>query len=245
VSDWLVEHQRDTADRLHATSAALVSDGAAPWRRRVRILEATAPAVVLGRAEELAHVDLDRAAAAGMAVVRRSSGGGAVLVGPGEAVWIDVVIPAGDPLWSADVGRAMWWVGDAWVAALADLGIGPGAVWRGGLVASEWSRSVCFAGLGAGEVTVPPTTGDRPAKILGVSQRRTRHGALLQCAAPIRWDPARILDVLALSDARRRQGAVDLAAVAVGVGSAAPEVVEAVVGHLTAAGKAQRRAQLP
>jgi lipoate-protein ligase A len=226
VSDWLVEHQRDTADRLHATSAALVSDGAAPWRRRVRILEATAPAVVLGRAEELAHVDLDRAAAAGMAVVRRSSGGGAVLVGPGEAVWIDVVIPA-------------------WVAALADLGIGPGAVWRGGLVASEWSRSVCFAGLGAGEVTVPPTTGDRPAKILGVSQRRTRHGALLQCAAPIRWDPARILDVLALSDARRRQGAVDLAAVAVGVGSAAPEVVEAVVGHLTAAGKAQRRAQLP
>jgi lipoate-protein ligase A len=210
----------------------------------VRVLEASAPAVVLGSAEPFEHVDAVRAAAAGVGVVRRRSGGGAVLVGPGLAVWVDVVIPAGDPHWSADVGRAMWWVGEAWAEALADVGLGPARVWRGALVRSAWSDRVCFAGLGSGEVTLPGRDG-RPAKVVGIAQRRTRLGALLQCAAPVRWDPVALLDVLALPDALRPEVAADLAGVAVGVGDRASDLLEAVVGHLTATGKAPPRAQLP
>ena len=63
-----------------------------------------------------------RAAAAGMSVARRRSGGGAVLVTPEDPVWIDVWVPAGDPLWRDDVGRAFDWLGDAWVAALGRVG---------------------------------------------------------------------------------------------------------------------------
>ena len=54
-----------------------------------------------------------------------SSAGGPVAVacccGPGEFVWLDLEIPDGDELWSDDVGAAMWWVGELWRAALADV----------------------------------------------------------------------------------------------------------------------------
>jgi hypothetical protein len=41
---------------------------------------------------------------------------------------------------------------------------------------------VCFAGLGPGEVT------RNGAKVVGISQRRTRHAARFQCAVLHRWD---------------------------------------------------------
>jgi lipoate-protein ligase A len=138
-------------------------------------------------------------------VARRRSGGGAVLVEPGRVVWADVVVPAGDALWQPDVGRATWWLGDAWAAALVTLGLSGAAVHRGGLVRSRWSSAVCFAGLGPGEVTV----GGR--KAVGIAQRRTREGALFQCAVPLAWDPAPLLAVLALSPADREAAAIDLA----------------------------------
>src|SRR5690606_10658151 len=99
----------------------------------------------------------------GVELARRRSGGGAVLLDDDAAVWLDVLVPRGDPLWSDDVVVAAHWLGDAWVAALAELGLA-GAAHRGGLVRRPWSELVCFAGLGPGEVTV----GGR--KVVGVSQ---------------------------------------------------------------------------
>ena len=83
----------------------------------------TEPAVVLGSTQRLDVVDTARAAAAGVDVVRRRGGGGAVLVGPEEIAWVDVFVPAGDELWSADVAVAFHWLGAAWTGALADIGI--------------------------------------------------------------------------------------------------------------------------
>ena len=121
-------------------------------------------------------------------VVRRRSGGGAVFVRPSAVVWVEVFVPAGDARWEADVGRAFWWLGDAWAAAIG----GDAVVHRGGLVRTQWSDRVCFAGLGPGEVTV------EGRKAVGMSQRRTREGALFQCAALLEWDyeeTARLLNV--------------------------------------------------
>jgi len=179
--------------------------------------EVTRPAVVLGSTQP---DDMVVPGASGLDVVRRRSGGGAVLVEPGRVVWADVVVPAGDPLWRADVGRAAWFVGEAWVAALADLGVGGGVVHRSGLVRSAWSSWVCFAGRGPGEVTVDGR------KVVGISQRRTREGALFQCAVPLAWDPVPLLAALAMSPAERATAAGALAAV-VAVSGRSAEALEA------------------
>jgi len=114
-----------------------------------------------------------------------------VLVRPGEVLWADVLLPADDPLWEADVGRSFHWLGQAWVDALAALDVDAG--WHDGpMVCTPWCRQVCFAGIGQGEVTV------EGRKVVGMSQRRTRAGALIQCAALLQWDPAAMVDLLAL-----------------------------------------------
>ena len=149
----------------------------------VRLLEATAPALVLGSTQAMPEgaQDID--------VVRRRSGGGAVLVAPGDVVWVDVFVPRGDPRWDDDVGRAFWWLGEAWVRA---LGVEGAVVHKGALVRNALSDLVCFAGLGPGEVTVDG------AKLVGMAQRRTREGALFQCAVPLTWDAARYAELLGL-----------------------------------------------
>src|SRR5439155_1886744 len=96
-----------------------------------------------------------------------------------------------DPLWKADVGRSFHWLGQALVDALHAVGI-DGSWHDGALVCTPWCRQVCFAGLGPGEVTV----GGR--KVVGLAQRRTRAGALFQCAALLRWDPDEMVRLLNL-----------------------------------------------
>jgi lipoate-protein ligase A len=154
------------------------------FSRTVRLVETTEPAVVLGSTQPAVP---DR----GVTVVRRRSGGGAVLVGPGEVVWADVFVPAGDPLWEQDVGVAFHWLGDVWTAALRSLDV-DGRSHRGPMVCTPWCRQVCFAGIGSGEVTV---TGK---KVVGIAQRRVRAGSLFHCAALLRWDPPRLVELLDL-----------------------------------------------
>lgn len=146
-------------------------------------------------------------------MLRRASGGGAVLVGPDLILWADVTVPVGDRLWRADVGQAFWWLGDVWAAALADAGLPGGQVWRGPLIRSAWSDRVCFAGLGPGEVRIAG------AKVVGMAQRRTRSGSRFQCAVSIEWRPDALVALLALDDAERAAAVVELAPVAAGVGA--------------------------
>lgn len=142
------------------------------------------PTLVLGSSQPASDVDARVAAALGAEVVTRRSGGGAVLLLPGEFVWLDLVVPAGDALWSDDVGAAMVWVGELWQRALADVAPGlPTEVHRGALVRDAWSRQVCWTGVGAGEVLAGT------AKVVGVSQRRTRTWARLQSMCHLRWRP--------------------------------------------------------
>ncbi len=194
--------------------------------RTVWVLEAESPAVVLGSTQPAAMVDAGRALVAGVEVVRRRSGGGAVWVEPGGVTWVDVLIPASDPLWDRDVGRAAWWLGEAWASALGDLGVVAAEVHRGGLVRSRWSDVVCFAGLGPGEVT------SDGRKAVGSPQRRTRAGARFQCAIHRVWDPGPLLAVLALDDGDRERAWLELAEAALAVDVATSDLVTALVEHL-------------
>ena len=65
--------------------------------RSIVVLDVARPTLVLGSSQpDDAAVDRARVAERGIEVVRRHSGGAAVLVEPGAAVWVDVTIPAGE-----------------------------------------------------------------------------------------------------------------------------------------------------
>lgn len=134
----------------------------------------TDTALVLGSRQGDDIVDRAACERAAVAVVRRRSGGGAVLVDPAATLWIDLVVPVGAVV--DDVRAAMIVAGEWWRDAVSLATADPPAlrVHRGAMVATAWSELVCFAGVGPGEVLV----GD--AKLVGLSQRRTRHGARIQ-----------------------------------------------------------------
>jgi len=210
---WQVAELRGAPAELHASAPERLA-AAGRGERRATVLLATQEALVLGSSQPLEQVDLRSCAAAGVGVVRRCSGGGAVLVGVEGPVWVDLAVPAGDALWSTDVGRAAWWVGEAWSAALEGAGVRGLQVWRGPLQQRPWSERACFAGVGAGEV-VRAGSG---AKLVGISQRRTRAGALFQCACLVSWQPAGLVELLALSPQERAVAARELGPLAEGVG---------------------------
>ena len=116
-------------------------------------LHATRPAIVLGRAQKVDDGFDARAGAAGFEVARRVSGGSAVVVGPGECVWVDVVVARDAPGWNDDIGKAGCWMGDQWVAALGGgRRRGPEGPPHGACNAAPGYDAVCFAGVGSGEV---------------------------------------------------------------------------------------------
>ena len=199
-----------------------------PGGRTVSLLSVTAPAVVLGSTQPDDVVDRARTDAAGIDVARRRSGGGLVLVRPGELLWADVFVPVGDPLWTDDVGRAFRWLGPVWTSALHALGVD--ARWHDGpLEETRWSRLVCFAGVGPGEVLI----GDR--KVVGISQRRTRAGARFHCAALRTWDAVALLALLSLPGDEREVAAAELPSVARGIDVDSEMLEAALVGELAVA----------
>ena len=75
---WSIESERGPAQLLLERSAQLV--GLPVTTRMARILEAERPAVVLGSGQAADVIDAAEAESHGIDVVRRRSGGGAVLV---------------------------------------------------------------------------------------------------------------------------------------------------------------------
>lgn len=165
-------------------------------------MEVDGPALALGSTQSIDDVDLSVAAELGVDVFNRRSGGGAVLLDPGAQIWIDVVIARGDPLWNDDVGVAVHWLGEIWADALVSIGVEGATVHTGAMSSNDLSPVVCFAGLGPGEVTVDG------AKVVGISQRRSRAGARFQCSVPLVWDAARHARLLA-PGVRRVAGSLD------------------------------------
>jgi lipoate-protein ligase A len=159
-------------------------------------------AVVIGSAQPESDFDGERLAAAGVDLVRRRSGGGAVLVVPGLQVWLDVFVPNGDALAETDVGKSFHWLGDVFAAAIASvlgtsLGQAEVEVNRGPRQSTPWSRTLCYTGLGAGEVTVAGR------KVVGMSQRRERSGAWIHAMALLSHRAGELADLLAGPPERR------------------------------------------
>jgi lipoate-protein ligase A len=188
MTAFAVRTFRGSAGDFHARALA---DEVVP---EVWVFEVARPALVVGSAQRPEVVaDLDACAAAGVEVVRRRSGGGAVLLEPGRVVWFDVVVPAAH-LHAAgvadDVAASMTWLGWHVASALADLGVADADVHRGGMVCSAWCPLVCFAGIGPGEVL------RGGVKLVGISQRRSRPGSRFQGAVHTAWRPDALVPLL-------------------------------------------------
>lgn len=153
--------------------------------------------IVLGRGQQAKY------AVPGFHQVVRPSGGGAVRLDPG-LLSLDVVIPAGHP-WTqgkhlADVFIP---VGQAWLAALQSLGVPDLSIWEGAATATRLGTpeqaalaEVCYASMGRGEIA----TGGK--KLVGLSQRQRRGGALVQCGIAHHWDPDPLIEAMDVHGAR-------------------------------------------
>jgi lipoate-protein ligase A len=178
--------RRGTARELHELD--LLAD--APRAAQVWWLQPDDPALVLGSRQSADIADAGECGRLGVSIVKRRSGGGAVLVVPDQLVWVDIVAAHG--MAPDDVRGSMIWAGEIWQRALAPF-VADAAdltVHAGSMITTPWSELVCFAGLGPGEVSLD----DR--KLVGLSQRRTRHGVRIQgtlYVAPQTIDLARLL----------------------------------------------------
>lgn len=192
----------------------------------------SAPALVLGRGQRDTDVRTD------LPVARRHSGGGAVLM-DADLLSLDVVFPAGHPMAAGDLGEAFLRVGEAWAAVHLQSGDAEVAQRRGASPASRLGgprerllAAVCYALPGRGEVL----HGGR--KLVGLAQRRRRHGTLVQCGLLWRWRPAALLAALGADpdDAQVHAAAVGLADL-VDPAPAQDDVVAAVERRMTRDGR--------
>jgi lipoate---protein ligase len=192
-------------------------------RRLAVVREVDRPTLVLGSTQRTELVDAVAMRERRVELARRRGGGGAVYLGagPGEQLWLDVWIPRDDPLWVADVSRAAEWVGAWWTEALAEVGQLRLDVHHGRSVPGDRGDLVCFAGRGPGEVF------DGGRKVVGLSQWRSRQGALFSSCAYVRWHPNTLVALMHVGGREARARLVrDLAPVAAGLGQLDPPVAD-------------------
>lgn len=168
MTECVVHEFVGAAEELHARPMPTTGDHAELW-----VMRPTAPALVMGSSQKSDLFDLDRLHADGVELASRRSGGGAVFIDPAAIVWIDVLAPRSSELWSSDLSENFLIVGRVWQQALHSLGVAT-QLCAEAPKKSDAATLACWAGVGWGELTVGA------AKIVGLSQRRTRWGARVQ-----------------------------------------------------------------
>lgn len=136
-------------------------------------------AVIMGCSQRPDDGQLQRAERAGLAIMRRGSGGGAVLAGP----WMlsaTLIIPPDHPVGKLDLIQLFGWFEQVWTKALIDCGVSCKGVDKSLIDRSkqvskdagvQWA---CYASLSHGEVVSPDGR-----KLVGLAQIRKRKGIAL------------------------------------------------------------------
>jgi len=150
--------------------------------------------LVLGFSQKHIMLNHEELAAQPIPIYHRRAGGTAVLVGS-HLLSLDVILPAGHPLVLADIVESYRWFGEAWVAALQQLGLQTRTVSPAEAHAQQALRRrpetreyelllnrACYGTLSPYEVVV----GQR--KVVGLDMIRRRAGSLLQAGVLMQWD---------------------------------------------------------
>jgi lipoate-protein ligase A len=150
----------------------------------------------LGYGQRTADVDQQRLAAAGIDLVRRPTGGRAIL--HADELTYCVIFPAVHPLAAKSVLECYQQISQALIVGLGSLGLQAELEPYSGRVRSG---PVCFDTPSAYEITVCGR------KLIGSAQLRRDRGVLQHGSLPLWGDIARICDVLAYRDEAERDAA--------------------------------------
>lgn len=166
----------------------------------------------LGQAQPFADVDLARLNQRGWDVVRRATGGRAIL--HTDELTYSVTAPADEPRVAGTLLEAYNRLAGALLAAVQELGLAV-EVKAGRETGNGNPNPVCFEVPSAYEITV------NGKKLIGSAQARKKDGVLQHGSLPLTGDLARICQALAFTDeAARQQAAARLLARAATVESA-------------------------
>ena len=158
----------------------------------LRLYDWQPPCLSLGYAQPAADVDRGRLAVLGWDLVRRPTGGRAIL--HTDEVTYAIIAPAWHPDLRGGVLESYRRLSGGLVAALGQLGIAVDAPQVEPLAAGDRSNPVCFEAPSAYEITVSGY------KLIGSAQVRRRGGILQHGTLPLRGDLGRICLALRYPD---------------------------------------------
>jgi len=158
--------------------------------------------LVLGFSQKHSVLNPAALTARQLPIYQRRAGGGAVLVGS-HLLSLDVVLPADHPLVLPDLVESYRWLGEVWVAALAQFGIRARTIspaeaheQRTLLKQDETSeresilRRACYGSYSPYEVVVGQH------KVVGLDMIRRRTGSLLQAGVLLHWETGTLAQLL-------------------------------------------------
>ncbi len=179
----------------HAIQEA-VADGVSP--PTLRLYAWSPPCLSLGFAQPISQIDLDRAASLGWDVVRRPTGGRAIL--HTDELTYSIVVSEQDPLVSGGVLESYQRLSQGIVAGLRTFGLEPEVQPGVPLTPAERERPVCFEAPSAYEITL------QGRKVAGSAQVRRRQTVMQHGTIPLEGDITRIcLGLHFDSDSAREQ----------------------------------------
>jgi lipoate-protein ligase A len=158
------------------------------------------PCLSLGYAQPITDVDIPRLQAHGWEVVRRPTGGRAVL--HTDEITYSVIAPLDEPRVAGTVLESYQRLAAALVEALRLLSLPVAMQERSGRHSST-ANPVCFEIPSTYEITVDGK------KLIGSAQARRKEGVLQHGSLPLTGDLTRILQVLTFPDEESRTRAAD------------------------------------
>jgi lipoate-protein ligase A len=191
----IIDDEADGATNMAVDEAILtaVIEGASP--PTLRFYRWSPPCVTLGRSQAVADVDLALCRAAGVGVVRRPSGGQAIL--HTDELTYSVALCQTDPRAEGGVLESYRRLSDGLLAGLHRLGVEAVQAVRKKQPLAE-PTPVCFEVPSDYEIT----SGGR--KLVGSAQWRSRGGVLQHGTLPLHGNLTRIVDYLVFSPEERK-----------------------------------------
>jgi lipoate-protein ligase A len=199
MRQWrLIDDSPTTGARNMALDEAILRRvGASQMSPTLRLYAWSPPCLSLGYGQRAADVDFARAEAFGWDVVRRPTGGRAIL--HTDELTYSLALPAGHELAAGNIVDSYRRISAALVAGLQKLGADPQAERHEGQL--DTIGAVCFETPSHYEITV------NGRKLVGSAQVRRYGGVLQHGSIPLYGDLGRICDVLAYQDETEREAA--------------------------------------